>query len=105
MADPKLRMVKMRLPDGKRVSEKSIWNTSLGGVFIEMASPLTFGAEVQLEFVFGRDQGNITCDGFIVWSTPTSPEKAPGKAGCGVRLMNIGIAEMRRLAEAVAQRL
>ena len=105
MSDSLLRAVKLRLPDGGRRSESSVWNTSLGGVFVEMKDPLPFGAEVDLEFVFPRDTDNVKCGGFVVWSSHDSPEKSSGREGSAIRLMNIGIAEMRRLADIVGRRL
>lgn len=100
-----LRIVKLRLPDGRRVSENNVWNTSLGGVFIGMKDPLAFGAEVGLEFELVKDANTVRCEGFVVWSTTSSPDKAPGKAGICVRLVNIGISEMRQLAEAVGREM
>ena len=100
-----LSSVKMRLPDGTRLNEKDVWNVSLGGVFIEMKEPLPFGAEVALEFVYPRDVSNLECDGYVVWSTATNPDKAPGKNGISIRLVSIGIKEMRFLAESVGRSL
>lgn len=100
-----LRGVKLRLPDGRRTAEDRIWNTSLGGVFIATDPPLPFGTEIGLEFMFSREAQNIRCAGFIVWSTLDSPEKAPAMPGMCVRLVNIEVSEMRRLATAVGQDL
>lgn len=102
--DTSLTGVKLRLPDGGRTAESELWNTSLGGVFIAMADPLAFGAELTLEFTFSRED-NVRCDGYVVWSTTSSPDKAPGKQGIGVRLVGIGIAEMRRLSHAIGRSL
>ena len=104
-ATPKLRTVKVRLPTGSRRTEKDVWNVSLGGVFVEMVDPPSFGSELGLEFVMARETDNIVCEGFVVWSTTTSPDKAPGKTGAAVRLVNIGIREMRLLAEAIGREL
>jgi len=70
-----------------------------------MREPLPFGREVELEFVFARQDPNIRCGGYVVWSTKDSPDQAPGKKGVGIRLVGIGIAEMRRLAAGVGRDL
>lgn len=102
---PKLRAVKMRLPDGTRRTSLDVWNTSLGGVFIASDEPLGFGKEVDLVFEFPRDADTIECEGFVVWTSLTAPEKSGGRSGMALRLVNIGIADMRRLAEAVGREI
>lgn len=97
--------VKLRLPSGERVKQKQLFNISLGGLFIEMEEPLAFGSEVQLELEMPQQPHTIRCGGFVVWTTKTSPAKAPGHSGMAVRLTNIGISEMRRIAEQVAVQL
>jgi len=97
--------VVIRQGAGKKNASDSVWNTSLGGVFVEMQTPLPFGAEMQLEFSLPKAPKTIRCEGFVVWSTKDSPEKARLKTGIGVRLVNIGIAEMRHLAASVGRSL
>ncbi len=101
---PPIREVKVRLPGGGRRSLSQVWNTSLGGVFIAMDPPLPFGSELDMEFVLSRGD-NISCEAFVVWSTSTSPDRAPGQHGISVRLASIEISEMRRLAAAVGRNL
>src|SRR5688500_3884048 len=96
--------VKVRLPDGGVSTSETIRNVSLGGVFIQMANPLPFGAEVALEFSLTSPSRTIRCKGFVVWSTKTNPEKS-AQPGIGVRLMDIGITDMRVLNEFVARQL
>jgi uncharacterized protein (TIGR02266 family) len=93
--------VKIRLPDGRAAASSMIRNLSLGGVFIEMPEPLPFGAELSLEFALPIAPRLIRCRGFVVWSSKTHPDRFPGKSGVGVRLMDIGITEMRILNEFV----
>lgn len=98
--------VKVRLPEGATTRSELIRNISLGGVFIQMEEPLAFGTEVALEFSLPGAPGTIRCKGFVVWSTRTSPERAvEGMSGVGVRLMDIGITEMRALADYVEAEL
>jgi len=97
--------VKLRLPDGRTSSSDTIGNVSLGGVFIAMPTPLAFGAELELEFTLPVAPRSIRCRGFVVWSSKTHPERCPGQSGIGVRLMDIGIPEMRILNEFIAGRL
>jgi Tfp pilus assembly protein PilZ len=97
--------VKLRLPDGTTSTSDTIGNVSLGGVFIEMPQPLAFGAELGLEFTLPVAPRMIRCRGFVVWSSKTHPERCPGQSGIGVRLMDIGIPEMRILNEFIAGRL
>jgi Tfp pilus assembly protein PilZ len=91
--------LKIRLPDGRILSSNPIRNISLGGVFIDMPEPLAFGAELALEFTLPVAPRLIRCKGFVVWSSKTHPERCPGRSGVGVRLMDIGIGEMRILHE------
>lgn len=91
--------VKVKLPDGRAANTEQLKNISLGGVFIEMAEPLPFGAELGLEFTLPVAPRTIRCKGFVVWSSKTHPNKFPGKQGVGVRLMDIGITDMRVLNE------
>jgi len=96
----------MRLPDGAMEATQGITNISLGGVFIEMKDPVAFGSEISLEFSLPVAPRTIRCKGFVVWSTKTSPERAKdGQKGIGVRLMDIGIADMRTLAEYIESEL
>ncbi len=97
--------VKLRLRDGRTGESDTIGNISLGGVFIEMPEPLAFGAELELEFTLPVAPRMIRCRGFVVWSSKTHPERCPGQSGIGVRLMDIGITEMRILNEFIAARL
>ena len=97
--------VKVRSPDGRRATTEQIKNISLGGVFIEMENPLAFGTDVELEFALPADARIITCKGFVVWSTKTSPERGGGSQGIGVRLMDIGVREMRVLNEFIEEQL
>src|SRR5688500_1400654 len=90
---PKLRSVKLRLANGTVLTERSVWNTSLGGVFLEMKDPLSFGTELDIEFLLPREGEIIRCAGFVVWSTNTTPTSAPGKQGIAIRLIDIGISE------------
>ncbi len=97
--------VKLRAPGGRVVSSSTIRNISLGGVFIDMPDPLAFGAELEIEFSLPAAPRQIRCKGFVVWSSKTHPERCPGLSGIGVRLMDIGITEMRILNEFVADKL
>ncbi len=86
---------KYKLPDGRTQPAAQIMNLSLGGVFIETPDPLGFGTEIDLEF--SLPHGVIRCRGLVVWSTKTAPQRAGGRTGMGVRLMKIGVSEMREL--------
>ncbi len=92
--------VKMRVPGGQTTNTERIGNISLGGIFIYMEDPISFGAEVDLEFSLPVAPRVIHCKGFVVWSTKNEPDKAARMGhGIGVRLMDIGISDMRLLAE------
>jgi Tfp pilus assembly protein PilZ len=98
--------VEAKIKTGTKSSVASgVWNTSLGGLFLEMKEPVAFGADVELELSLPEDPRTIRCGGFVIWSTKSSPEKAPHKSGVAVRLTNIGIAEMRHLARCVGRTL
>jgi uncharacterized protein (TIGR02266 family) len=97
--------VKLRSPDGTRVTSTRIQNISLGGVFIEMAEPLPFGADVELEFTLPVEPRVICCMGFVVWSTRDAPERGRGSTGIGVRLIDIRVREMRLLNEFIERQL
>ncbi len=97
--------VKIRWPDGSTSSSTVVRNISLGGVFIEMDEPLSFGAELGLEISLPVPPRLIRCKGFVVWSSKTHPERCAGISGIGVRLIEIGISEMRILNEFIEKRL
>lgn len=95
---------KIRLPDGRRFGVVGLWNISLGGLFVEVDEVVGFGQEVELET--SLPQGHVLhCKGFVVWSTKEAPSKGGGRKGIGVRLSDIGIADMRLLAECVGRNL
>ena len=94
-----------RHPGGKSIVAGQIRNISLGGVFIAMEEPPAFGADLDLEFSIPTGDQNIRCKGFVVWSTKSNPEKAPGLQGMGVRLTDISVQEMRMLSEFIKTRL
>jgi uncharacterized protein (TIGR02266 family) len=96
--------VKVRVADGPSVESRTIRNISLGGVFIQMDEPLPFGAEAALEFNLPGAPRVLRCRGFVVWSTKTNPERS-AVPGVGVRLMDIGITDMRILNEFIAAEL
>ena len=89
----------IRAPDRVAVKVGHIRNISLGGVFLEIPEPLPFGTDIDVEFSLPSAAGVIRCKAFVVWSTKDNPEKAEGKQGIGVRLTDIGVKEMRDLAE------
>jgi hypothetical protein len=95
--------VRLRLPDGRTQSVAQILNVSLGGIFLEMDEPLGFGAEVDLDF--SVPGSNIRCKGLVVWNTRTAPDRASGRSGMGLRLMHIGVADMRKLEGFITARL
>jgi uncharacterized protein (TIGR02266 family) len=94
----------IRIPGGGTHTASRLTNISLGGVFIDMDDPLTFGTEVNLEFALPVRDRVIQCRGLVVWTSKHSGE-AEGKRGIGVRLMNIGIADMRILADYIERSL
>ncbi len=96
--------VKIRLPDGRGAESQTIRNISLGGVFVEMADPLPFGVELAMEFHLPGAPRVLKCRGFVVWSTKTNPERSLSP-GVGIRLMDIGITDMRLLNEFIATEL
>ncbi len=96
---------KVRSPDGTRSSTEEIRNISLGGVFIVMDDPLAFGTDIDLEFNLPINPRVIRCKGFVVWSTKTSPDRGAGLRGIGVRLMDIGVREMRLLNQFIESEL
>jgi hypothetical protein len=97
--------VTIRLAGGKSVKSTKVWNISLGGVFVQMSEPLAFGAEGDFEFSLGPGVGTVRCRGFVIWSTRESPEKGNGEQGVGVRLTDLGVAEMRSIADVVGRNL
>lgn len=86
------------------VACSGIKNISLGGVFIEMDEPLPFGAEVNLEFRLPVAPRIIKCKGFVVWTTKTHPERSD-TPGAGIRLMGLGISDMRSLADYIEEKI
>lgn len=97
--------VKVSWGGGRSATTERIRNISLGGVFIEMEEPVSFGTELTLEFDLPVAPRHIRCKGFVVWSTKTAPERGQGMQGIGVRLMDIGIGDMRLLAQYVEKEL
>ena len=98
--------VKLRSVAGGTTTTQKIRNVSLGGVFIEMNEPLAFGTEIDMEFSLPVAPRVIRCKGFVVWTTKTAPERVQdGAEGIGVRLMEIGIAEMRILSGFIKESL
>jgi len=95
----------VRLTDGRTYTSAEIRNISLGGVFIEMPEPLGFGSEFDLEFKLPATAQVIRCRGLVVWNTKAQPEKGEGRPGMGVRLMKIGVQEMRVISEYVTAQL
>jgi uncharacterized protein (TIGR02266 family) len=97
--------VSISLTDGTRMVGEKISNISLGGVFIEMAEPLAFGSELELEFTLPDAPRSLRCHGFVVWTTRGQTNVGPGQEGIGVRLLGVGLREMRLLAEFVEKQL
>ena len=97
--------VQLRSANGHRHETSSVWNISLGGLFLELPEPLPFGEDVELELAMANQPRPLVCKGFVVWSTKDSPEKGRGKVGAAIRLTEVGIAEMRSIAAQVGQDL
>jgi uncharacterized protein (TIGR02266 family) len=77
-----------------------IRNISLGGIFVQLADPLAFGTDVDLEFRLPALAKSFRCKGVVIWSSRQSPEKAPdGVVGMGLRLRDISVRDMRELAD------
>lgn len=68
---------------------------SLGGVFVEMREPLAFGTDLAMEFRLPNARKTVRCKGYVVWTSRLES----GPDGIGVRLLEIGITDMRLLAE------
>jgi uncharacterized protein (TIGR02266 family) len=97
--------VRVTTADGRQFPAGRIRNISLGGVFIESAEPQPFGSDVDLEFALPNEsQRTIRGMGSVVWSTKTTPEKAPGMQGMGVRLTHVGLRGIRSVAEFIQLR-
>jgi uncharacterized protein (TIGR02266 family) len=94
----------IRLPEGETRTASRLTNISLGGVFIDMEDPLAFGTEISLEFTLPSAARTIQCRGLVVWTSKHGPA-VEGKRGIGVRLMEIGIADMRVLADFIERSL
>jgi Tfp pilus assembly protein PilZ len=101
-ADTQLQL-SMRLHDGRTITSAEIRNISIGGVFVVSSELLAFGTEVELEF--SLPTGKIRCQGLVVWTTKTQAGPVPGQTGMGLRLMNIGVQEMRTVGAFVDQEL
>jgi Tfp pilus assembly protein PilZ len=97
--------VKLKRSDGARLDASSVWNISLGGLFVELGEALAFGEDLSLEIVVAGQSAPLVCEGFVVWSTKDSPDKAGGLCGVAVRLTGLGIADMRNIAARVGQEL
>jgi uncharacterized protein (TIGR02266 family) len=90
---------KLSLNSGEVLTTGQIRNISLGGVFIETATLLAFGTDLDLEFALpGKGSPVIRCKGYVVWNTKTDPKRGGGLSGMGLRLTNIEVQEMRSLA-------
>jgi Tfp pilus assembly protein PilZ len=97
--------VKLKRSSGVRLQASSVWNISLGGLFVELDEPLAFGEDLSLEIDVAAQSSPLLCEGFVVWSTKDSPDKAGGLCGVAVRLTGLGIADMRTIAARVGQEL
>ncbi len=91
--------VQVRTSKGTSVPAGRIRNVSLGGVFIEMDDLPGFGTEFNLTFSLPVEPRNITCTGYVVWTTKDRADAMDGMQGVGVRLADIGVSEMRALKE------
>jgi len=97
--------VTMRAGSGRSLSTKEIRNISLGGIFLQTNELLAFGEQLSVELKLGRQHPTIRCKGFVIWSTKESPQRAPGMKGVAVRLTDLGVAEMRLIADTVGSSL
>ena len=102
---PPSAAVTIRVGAGLTHKATEVWNISLGGVFIAMGEPLKFGEEASFEFALGPGTPTVRCKGFVIWTTREAPEKANGKKGVGVRLMDLAVADMRNIADVVGRGL
>lgn len=76
--------------EGRVLEAKRIANLSLGGLFIEIDSPLEFGSEVEVHFALPGATTKLVCRGLVV--------RNEANAGVGVRFLSLGYGETRRLA-------
>jgi len=97
--------VRLRQSDGTRVASERIHNVSLGGIFVEMAQPLPFGSEVDVQLTLPQTSWPLRCTGFVVRASMSSGHNDAERPGVGMRLMGVGLREMRLLAEFVEARL
>jgi uncharacterized protein (TIGR02266 family) len=83
-----------------------IKNISLGGIFVRIDDPLSFGTDIDLEFSLPAAAKTMRCKGVVIWSTRQTPEKAPlGEEGIGIRLRDISVRDMRELADYISVQL
>lgn len=93
----------LELPDGRITVAERLSNISLQGLFVEMTEPLPLGCEVGLEFKLPVAARIVRCRGLVVRTVTTPGGEEP--PGIGLRLMDIGIADMRVIAEYIEQQL
>ncbi|MEO0812535.1 MAG: PilZ domain-containing protein [Myxococcota bacterium] len=86
--------VTLTLADGSTRRVDRLRNISLGGVFVEMQEPLSFGAEVELEFLLPRAREPVRCKGLVV-----RRELGQDGPGVGLKLLEIEPGDMRRVAD------
>ena len=96
--------ISVHTPQGATVRAERVANISLGGIFIEMENPPAFGSELQIEMKLEGNHAGVRCTGFVAWSTRNHPE-ANGRAGVGLRLTGLSIADMKYLADYIEARM
>lgn len=100
---PAALVTTLELPDGRVTVAERLSNISLQGMFVETTERLPLGCEVGLEFRLPVSARVVRCRGLVVRTvSPFGGDEAPG---IGVRLIDMGIADMRVIAEYIEQQL
>ncbi|MEZ4270220.1 MAG: PilZ domain-containing protein [Myxococcota bacterium] len=91
--------VELKPDSGDTLITEEIRNISLGGVFVSMADPLPYGSKLTMRFALPtEDACEIECVGEVVWSTMAAPDWIGAESGIGVKLVDVGLENLEKLA-------
>lgn len=87
--------VSMQAGPEKKPYVGQVHNISVAGAFIALSDPPPQGSRLTMEFLL-PDNTRIHCEGTVMWCDGEGPDP-----GIGVKLQNIGTAELDALAEVI----
>jgi hypothetical protein len=93
--------------EGPASQRGTVWNLSLGGLYVVIDPPPEVGTRIRIAFALPNEEEPVKADVRIVWRNPGSKKRGRGTAvfslppGCGLEFLVIDMQDRERIEKRV----